>query len=101
MQLTTDLHVQNTGSETMQFQALLHTYHRVPMELATVTPLKGLTYTNKTKIGAPKEVETREAVDVRNFTDFVYENAPGKYEIAWDGAGAIEVRSMSFNDVVI
>jgi glucose-6-phosphate 1-epimerase len=95
------MHIENTGRSAMEFQALLHTYHRVPMAIATITPLKGLTYTNKTKPGAPKEIEEREAIDAHNFTDFVYEKAGGNYEIAWDGIGSIDIRSMGFKDVVV
>jgi glucose-6-phosphate 1-epimerase len=104
-QLTTRLQVDNTGVSTMEFQALLHTYHLVPAKQVKVTPLKGLTYLNKTKPGTPKEVENRDAVDVLSFTDFVYENAlaasDGLYLLGWEGKSKIEVRCIGFEDLVI
>jgi len=103
-QLTSDLHVVNTGSTKLTFQALLHTYFLVPSApSARVTPLHGLTYTNKTKSGTPRETEERQAVDVMQFTDSVYEAAGGKYEIAVEegGRSVIGIKTIGFGDVVI
>lgn len=99
-QLSTDIHVENPGSSALTFQALLHTYHRVPSQAATVTPLKGLTYIDKTR-DAGRFTEEREAVDVHKFTDSVYVDAPGKYHIGWEGTDAVEIKSKNFNDVVV
>jgi len=104
-QLTSHLKVDNTGTSVMEFQALLHTYHRVPANLVGVTPLQGLTYLDKTKSGTPKETENRDAVDVQEFTDFVYENArtasSGRYALSWGGSEKVEVRCTGFDDLVV
>ena len=57
-QLSTDLHVKNTGTEPLTYQALLHTYFEADAASCTVSPLKGLTYIDKTKNYA-ETVETR------------------------------------------
>ena len=101
-QLTTDLHVTNPSTtDTFTFQALLHTYLRANTALSTVTPFKGLTYINKLKPGFPEEVETREAVDVREPADFVYKSAGGDYELSWGGGLGLEVKASGFDDVVL
>ena len=80
-QLSTDLHVDNPSTtETIEFQALLHTYIRAPAEDVRVTPLQGISYYDKTEAdelarSTPK-IETRSEVDVKKFTDSVYENGP-------------------------
>ncbi|KAI9063055.1 galactose mutarotase-like protein [Trametes sanguinea] len=106
-QLTTDFHVKHTGLSTtppFEFQALFHNYIRAPANDVHITPLKGISYYDKTEAteearAAPK-VESRDGVDVKKFTDFVYENAPGKYDITWP-SGAIEIRTSNLKDVVV
>lgn len=106
-QLSTDLHVTNTGLTTsgpLEFQALLHNYIRAPAKEVNVTPLAGVSYYDKTEATEEAreraKVEARDAVDVKVFTDSVYENAGGKYDITWPGA-AIEVKAVHFKDVVV
>ncbi|CCM01982.1 uncharacterized protein FIBRA_04055 [Fibroporia radiculosa] len=106
-QLSTDLHVKNTGLSTsppLEFQALFHNYIRVPSDDVLVTPLQGITYYDKTEtseeLRSLPKVETRASVDVREFTDFVYENAPGTYEVA-SPVSRIEVRATNLKDVVV
>lgn len=104
-QLSTDLHVHNTSSDkVLDFQALLHTYLAVPADRTSISSLEGLAYYDKTEPTeegrkSPK-TEGRTSVDVQKFTDSVYENALGKYQITWDG-GALEVRAKGFKDVVV
>jgi len=98
-QLSTDLHVKNTGSEALTYQALLHTYFEADAASCTVSPLKGLTYIDKTNNYA-ETVETRDAVPVSQYTDAVYKNAGGKYVGKWNGGG-VEVKAIGFNDVVV
>ncbi|KAG8713330.1 hypothetical protein FRC08_013393 [Ceratobasidium sp. 394] len=98
-QLSTDLHVKNTGNESLTYQALLHTYFEADAATCTVEPLKGLTYIDKTK-GGVETVETRDKVEVKTFTDAVYKNAGGKYTGKWNGGG-IEVKAIGFKDVVV
>lgn len=106
-QLSTDLHVTNTGLSTsppLVFQALFHNYIRAPSSEVLVTPLQGLKYYDKTEAtdelrSRPKE-EKRSAVDVRIFTDSVYEDAPGTYHITWPN-DEITIRTKNLKDVVV
>ncbi|EPQ60813.1 galactose mutarotase-like protein [Gloeophyllum trabeum ATCC 11539] len=109
-QLSTDLHVKNTSQTTstppdaLEFQALLHTYIRAPANDVLIFPLQGKKYYDKTEPteqarNQPKE-ETRAGVDVKAFTDSVYEDVAGKYEVTWPG-GSIEVKAKNFKDVVV
>lgn len=98
-QLSTDLHVRNPSpSANLDFQALLHTYLAVPANEVSISPLTDLTYYDKTEDRVKKE--TRDLVDVKKYTDSVYENAPLKYDITWKD-GAIKVRAKNFKDVVV
>ena len=88
----------------IEFQALFHNYIRAPSSDVRVSPLLGLSYYDKTEAteearATPKK-ETRQAVDVLKFTDSVYENAPGKYDVLW-GSGGIEIVTKNLKDVVI
>ncbi|KAF8604959.1 galactose mutarotase-like protein [Ceratobasidium sp. AG-I] len=94
-QLSTDLHVKNTGTEPLTYQALLHTYFEADAASCTVSPLKGLTYIDKTNNYAETD-----AVPVGQYTDAVYKNAGGKYVGKWNGGG-VEVKALGFNDVVV
>ncbi|CUA77431.1 Putative glucose-6-phosphate 1-epimerase [Rhizoctonia solani] len=98
-QLSTDLHVTNTGNEPLTYQALLHTYFEADAATCTVSPLKGLTYIDKTKNYA-ENIETRDEVPVKEYTDAVYKNGGGKYIGKWAGGG-IEVKAVGFKDVVV
>ena len=103
--LSTDLHVTNTSlSDTLEFQALLHNYLRVPADEAVVSPLQNLTYYDKTgtteEARATPKTETRAQVDFKRVTDSVYENAPLKYDISWP-TGPIQIRVAHFKDLVV
>jgi glucose-6-phosphate 1-epimerase len=98
-QLSTGLHVRNLSpSADLDFQALLHTYLAVPANEVSISPLTDLTYYDKTEDRVKKEM--RDLVDVKKYTDSVYENAPLKYDVIWKD-GAIEVRAKNFKDVVV
>lgn len=106
-ELSTNLHVKNTALSTtpaMEFQALFHNYIRAPANDVRVSPLLGLSYYDKTEVTEEARVtskkETREGVDVTKFTDSVYEDAPGRYEVLW-GAGGIEIVTKNLKDVVV
>lgn len=102
--------MKNTSTSTafppdvLEFQALLHNYIRAPADQVLIAPLQNLSYYDKTETTeegkAKSKVEQRAAVDVKIFTDSVYEDAQGHYEATWPGGG-IEVRSKNFKDVVI
>ncbi|KAI0068182.1 galactose mutarotase-like protein [Artomyces pyxidatus] len=104
-QLSTDLHVLNpSNDESLEFQALLHTYIRAPANDVSIAPLLGKSYidkTEKTLDGKPAlKQETRSGVDVRTFTDSVYEDAPQKVEVTWP-EGGLETRLAGFINVVV
>ncbi|KAI0039101.1 galactose mutarotase-like protein, partial [Auriscalpium vulgare] len=87
-QLSTDLHVGNPSStDALEFQALLHTYVRAPANDVAIAPLQGKYYVDKTEASlearSKLKEEKREAVDVRVFTDSVYEDAPSKIDVTW------------------
>ncbi|KXN90016.1 Glucose-6-phosphate 1-epimerase [Leucoagaricus sp. SymC.cos] len=105
-QLSTDLHVCNPpeSSKDLEFQALLHTYHRVPAALVRITPLQNVGYYDKTQATdeakSVRRIETRAEVDVHKFTDFVYENVPGDYTVAWPD-GKTTIKTKGFSNVVV
>jgi D-hexose-6-phosphate mutarotase len=97
-QISTDLHVTNTGSEAFEFQALFHNYIAAPADHVLVTPLRDLQYHDKTANETKKE--TRDGVDVRKFTDSVYSDASGDYKVVW-ATGGIEIKTKNLKDVVV
>lgn len=105
-QLSTDLHVHNPSesSSDLEYQALFHNYIRVPTSSVRITPLQNLGYYDKTQPTdegkALRRVETRTEVDVNKFTDFVYEDAPGNYQVNWPGGG-IGIRTKNLSNVVV
>ena len=100
-QLNTDLHVTNASpSAPLSFQALLHTYIRAPAGAAHIDGLQNLTYLDKTVAGNQKLRESRAIADVQQYTDFVYENAPGEYTVTWPDGG-LKVKAIKFKDVVL
>ncbi|KAJ7932390.1 galactose mutarotase-like domain-containing protein [Mycena leptocephala] len=108
--LSTELHVKNTSGSTdyppdyLEFQALFHNYFLAPANDVLVTPLQNITYFDKTesteKGKATAKIEERAGVDIRKFTDSVYENASQSYEITWPGGG-IGIKTENLKDVVV
>jgi glucose-6-phosphate 1-epimerase len=104
-QLATELHVQNTStSDGLEFQALFHNYFCAPSSEVLISPLHHQSYYDKT---APTEEErstlkeeTRVEVDVKKYTDFVYENAPQDYEVTWP-QGGIAIKTVELKDLVV
>lgn len=99
-ELRTDLAVTNTSGESLEFQALLHNYIRAPADEVLVTPLEGKTYYDKTEGTEGAKRETRAGVDVRGYTDAVYEEAGGTYVVGW-GGGGVRVVGEGLKDVVV
>ncbi|KAG7450508.1 galactose mutarotase-like protein [Guyanagaster necrorhizus] len=103
--LKTDLHVQNTSfADNLEFHTLFHNYIRAPSTDVLVGPLQNFTYYDKTESteagkSRPK-VEARAGVDVKKFTDSVYENTNGKYEVIWPGGG-LDITASNLKDVVV
>ncbi|KAG6381180.1 galactose mutarotase-like domain-containing protein [Boletus reticuloceps] len=109
--LATDLHVKNTSRSSvypegnLEFQALFHTYIRAPADQVLVFPLQNKKYYDKTETSEEgrntAKTEMRAGVDVRTFTDSVYEDAAmPKYEVRWPGCG-IEIKVEGLKDVVV
>ncbi|KAI0033172.1 galactose mutarotase-like protein [Vararia minispora EC-137] len=99
-QLSTDLHVANPSrTSALEFQALLHTYIRAPAQEVLIQPLSGRRYVDKVDNAAIKE-ENRGAVDVRHFTDSVYEEVPDKIIVSWPNGGLV-VKKTNFPNVTI
>jgi len=109
-ELGTQLNVTNTSSSTffppdaLEFQALFHNYIRAPSKEVLVTPLRGILYYDKTE---PTEegkttakTESRLGVDVRTYTDSVYENCSQDYEVTWPGGG-MAIKTAELKDLVI
>ena len=91
-ELSTDIHVSNpSSSETLDFQALLHTYIRALANEVSIAPLLGKRYIDKTEKSPEArntvKEEKRTAVDVRTFTDSVYEETPPEVNVSWPGGG--------------
>ena len=104
-QLSSSLHVQNTSTlDVLEFQALFHSYIRAPATDVIVGPLWNKSYYDKTEPTeegrASAKLETRTSVDVKVFTDSVYEDASQHYEVTWPGGG-LAVRSNELKDLVI
>ncbi|KAI9444816.1 galactose mutarotase-like protein [Lactarius indigo] len=104
-ELSTDIHVLNpASSETLDFQALLHTYIRAPANEVSITPLLGKRYIDKTE-SSPEarstlKEEGRTAVDVRTFTDSVYEDTPSEIKVSWPG-GNLALKLSGFTTLTI
>lgn len=104
-QLSTDLHVTNqSDKDPLQFQALFHNYIRAPAKDVKISPLTGKSYLDKTEATpearATPKLEQRESVDVRKFTDSVYEDGGQTYDIIWP-QGGIRIKAENLKDVVV
>ncbi|KAI0257148.1 galactose mutarotase-like domain-containing protein [Lactifluus subvellereus] len=104
-ELSTDIHVSNpSSSETLDFQALLHTYIRAPANEVSISPLLGKRYIDKTEKSLEArntlKEEKRNGVDVRTFTDSVYEDAPPNVNVSWPGGG-LELKLVGFTTLTV
>lgn len=103
--ISTEIDVKNTSSAgNLEFQALFHNYFRAPSSEVLVYPLQNQSYFDKTAASEEErgtaKIETRNGVDVKKFTDFVYEDAPQKYQVMWP-QGGVEIKATGLKDVVI
>ncbi|KZT51569.1 galactose mutarotase-like protein [Calocera cornea HHB12733] len=99
-QLTTSLRVYNTGAQPLTFQALLHNYFRGDAAVAQVQPLKGIGYVDKVRDGA-RDTEQRDTVDVRQYTDRVYETAGGAYTLSFPPSTHLSIKTHNLPDVTV
>lgn len=105
-QLTTQLQVTNPSADNaLEFQALFHNYIRAPSHDVLISPLENTFFYDKTaqtdvERDRPRE-EMRSAVDVRKFTDSVYQDPRvTRYYVAWPGH-KVEIRAANLPNVVI
>jgi len=104
-ELSTDIHVSNpSASETLDFQALLHTYIRAPANEVSISPLVGKLYIDKREKSLEGRTtlkeENRSAVDVRTFTDSIYEDAPPRVNVSWPGGG-VDLKLEGFTTLTV
>ncbi|GAA5994968.1 glucose-6-phosphate 1-epimerase [Rhodotorula paludigena] len=110
--LSLSLSVANPSSAIapLPFQALLHSYFRLPDSVhprdVLVTPLENLAFADKAgpKDGLTKEAERRKVVDVDGpggEVDRVYFRAPDRLELATGAAGTVRVHKKGLPDVVL
>lgn len=88
----------------LEFQALYHNYFRAPANEVLITPLQHTFYydrTEPTDEGKTRaKQEARAELDVKKYTDSLYQDAPQRYEMTWPGGG-IEVKSTGLKDLVV
>lgn len=103
--LKTTLRVQNTGSDTFDFTAALHTYIEVlSAAKAQVRGLKGLTYLDKSADpkNPAKKVEERDAVTFGDaLIDSVYLDAPPHVELDVGTGAAVAIDADGWRDTVV
>jgi glucose-6-phosphate 1-epimerase len=102
--LKTDMRVVNTGSDTFDFSAALHTYFEVAdIHKAQVRGLKGLTYLDKTvdANNPPSATETRDAISFTGPVDSVYLKAKDHVELDVGTGAAVAITSNNWGDVVV
>lgn len=89
--------------EPLLFQALLHAYlHHPDPHAGRITPLKGLTYTDKTR-GGQDFTEERAEVALDKETDRVYHAAPDEVTMTYGptGKGGVKIRTEGMADVTV
>ncbi|WWD22464.1 hypothetical protein CI109_106957 [Kwoniella shandongensis] len=102
-QLSTDIHITNTGSEDFIFQTLLHNYLAVPD--STKIKIKGIaegtTYKDKV-LGGKLDKWDGSTLTIDREVDRVYQKVPSQEIEVDDGAGSgFKVRFRGFEDCTI
>ncbi|TIB38612.1 hypothetical protein E3P86_01533 [Wallemia ichthyophaga] len=96
-QLTSTLHVHNPSStQSLPFQALLHTYHLANPHNVGVIGLNGATYLDKTA-SSNKVIESRDIVHANNLTDSVYLSTNDHLQLS----NGVKIRKHNFPDTVV
>lgn len=103
--LKTTLHVTNPSESDFNFQALLHTYLRLPSEClpadVLVGSLKGLSFTDKVTGGKVSE-EQREKLDFKEGeVDRVYDNVPDTIEVTMGHKKVIDINTKSLSNLTV
>lgn len=101
--LSTELEVKNLSDKFFEFQALLHTYLRLPKTIGphdvTLKSLKGLKFTDKAA-GGIAGCENREEVDFKaGEVDRVYHNVPSEIQVKMGDKKEVVVKIDSLPDV--
>lgn len=97
--------MKNTSiSSTLEFQALFHSYIRAPSKEVLIAPLQNTRFYDKTEASDEArntpQTETRAAVDVKKFTDRIYEDPPLNYQVTWPG-GRVDVKAVGLPNLVV
>uniref|UniRef100_T1J3U6 glucose-6-phosphate 1-epimerase n=1 Tax=Strigamia maritima TaxID=126957 RepID=T1J3U6_STRMM len=92
----------NTGANDFLFHVLLHTYLKVPdVSKCLIMGLHGCMYVDKARDGAVYQ-ETREAVNIEEFTDRIYQNTPDEHIMNnVVGGRKMRIHKYNFPDTVI
>ncbi|MBW0491706.1 hypothetical protein O181_031421 [Austropuccinia psidii MF-1] len=103
--LTTSLKVTNPAHSNLQFQALFHTYLRLPPQSqpsdVRLKPLKGLSYTDKV-LGGKTFTEERDQVDfLAGEVDRVYNHVPNQIEIDFASQKKILLTTSSLPNLTV
>lgn len=99
--LETKLLVRNEGGEPFDFNALFHTYLRVPdVTAVTVAGLQGATYKDKTQGGA-QATEASGQVAIAGEVDRAYANVAGPVAVEQGGRTLFVVERSNLGDVVV
>lgn len=93
----------------LPFQALLHSYFRLPQTVlppqVLVTPLENLSYLDKVQGNKEELIERRKIVNVdgpKGEVDRVYLRAPDKLRLSYEGQpGSVELHKKNLADVVV
>jgi D-hexose-6-phosphate mutarotase len=101
--LLTSLEVTNPSDTSLEIQALLHTYLRLPAQGlpqdVTLGPLKGLSFADKVAGGAVG-TEERSAVDfLAGEVDRVYTNVPAEINVDLGHGKRISIKTSGLPDV--
>lgn len=100
--LTIDMRVDNTGTESFDFQAVLHTYFRVAdIQQTALHGLEGVTFIDSLR-GNIHEVETRSSIRFDSEIDRIYQQAPDSLQLDDEGnARRITIEKQQMPDVVV
>ena len=93
--LRTKLVVTNKGNDTFDFQALLHTYYKLPdISAIVVNDLNGVAYIDKLK-AAEEFVESSKDFTFTEEVDRIYKNAPSSLKIRIENEKEVTVQLSS------
>ncbi|KAK2745859.1 hypothetical protein FQN57_003472 [Myotisia sp. PD_48] len=101
--LSTSLQVQNNGTQSFEFQTLLHTYFRIEdISKTRISGLRGKTYVDKVK-NAETFTEESNALAITSETDRVYQSLDPQSPVVVeaDGTPVFSLTRESLSDIVV